>query len=416
MIDPDDVRKAITPQTLLISIMHANNEVGTLQPITEISRIARAHGVLMHTDAAQSVGKIPTLVDELGVDFLSIAGHKVYAPKGIGVLYMRAGCPLEPLIHGAGHEAGRRAGTENVIFAVGLGKACEVAQADLPRYQREVRQFRDLFWQEIEKRFGDRVVLNGHPEQRLPNTLHVNFRGVIGAELLEKMPTLAASTGSACHAGEISLSSVLEAMHIPPELGMGAVRFSLGRYTTRQEIEQAIARSEELQNQLWLQATASREKASTPAFAVQFIQSLNDIITLHTRRVTAGLEFRIPNIIWIVLYAITALAAASVGYHSGLTGRNRPLVALALILAFSTVIYLIVDLDRPLHGLLQVIKRTLQPGDVPRYLTRRRCEVLHRLVDLLEVAGRDGGHRATEALKREDERRDDGDQSADDAR
>ena len=241
MVDPDDVRKAITPQTLLISIMHANNEVGTLQPIAEISRIARAHGVLMHTDAAQSVGKIPTLVDELGVDFLSIAGHKLYAPKGIGVLYMRTGCMLEPLLHGAGHEAGRRAGTENVIFAVGLGKACEVAQADLPRYQREVRQLRDFFWQEIEKRFGDRVVLNGHPEQRLPNTLHINFRGVIGAELLEKMPALAASTGSACHAGEISLSSVLEAMHIPPELGMGAVRFSLGRYTTQQEIEQVVA-------------------------------------------------------------------------------------------------------------------------------------------------------------------------------
>jgi cysteine desulfurase len=241
MVDPDDVRKAITPQTLLMSIMHANNEVGTLQPIAEISRIARAHGVLMHTDAAQSAGKIPTLVDELGVDFLSVAGHKLYAPKGIGVLYMRTGCTLEPLIHGAGHEAGRRAGTENVIFAVGLGKACEVALADLPRYQREVRQLRDLFWQEIEKRFGDRVVLNGHPEQRLPNTLHVNFRGVIGAELLEKMPALAASTGSACHAGEVSLSSVLEAMHIPPALGMGAVRFSLGRYTTRQEIEQVVA-------------------------------------------------------------------------------------------------------------------------------------------------------------------------------
>jgi cysteine desulfurase len=246
MVDPDDVRKAITPQTLLISIMHANNEVGTLQPLAEISRIARAHGVLMHTDAAQSVGKIPTLVDELGVDFLSIAGHKLYAPKGIGALYMRTGRTLEPLIHGAGHEAGRRAGTENVIFAVGLGQACEVAQADLPHYEREVRQLRDLFWQEIDKRFGDRVVLNGHPEQPLPNTLHVNFRGVIGAELLENMPTLAASTGSACHAGEVSLSSVLEAMHIPPELGMGAVRFSLGRYTTRQEIEQAVALLEQV--------------------------------------------------------------------------------------------------------------------------------------------------------------------------
>src|SRR5215510_9030170 len=240
MVDPDDVRRAITPQTLLISIMHANNEVGTLQPIADISRIARAHDVLMHTDAAQSIGKIPTLVDELGVDFLSIAGHKVYAPKGVGALYIRTGGTLEPLIHGAGHEAGRRAGTENVIFDIALGKACELAQADLPRYQREVRQLRDLFQAELVKRCGDRVDVNGHPEQRLPNTLHVNFHGVIGAELLEKLPELAASTGSACHAGEVTLSSVLEAMKVPTELGMGAVRFSLGRYTTQEEIERAV--------------------------------------------------------------------------------------------------------------------------------------------------------------------------------
>ena len=240
MVDPADVRRAITPQTILISIMHANNEVGTLQPIAEISRMAREHRVLMHTDAAQSVGKIATRVDELGVDFLSIAGHKVYAPKGIGALYIRSGVALEPLVHGAGHELGRRAGTENVIFDVALGKACEVAQADLPRYQREVRQLRDLFQAKLVKRFGDRVVVNGHPEQRLPNTLHVNFRGVIGAELLEKLPELAASTGSACHAGEVTLSSVLEAMQVSPELGMGAVRFSLGRYTTRAEIERAV--------------------------------------------------------------------------------------------------------------------------------------------------------------------------------
>jgi cysteine desulfurase len=240
MVDPDDVRQAITPQTILISIMHANNEVGTLQPIADISRIAREYGVFMHTDAAQSVGKIPTQVDGLGVDFLSVAGHKLYAPKGIGALYIRAGLSLEPLIHGAGHELGRRAGTENVIFDVALGQACAVAQADLPRYQREGRRLRDFFWQELHKRYGDRIVLNGHPEYRLPNTLHVNFRGVIGAELLDKIPELAASTGSACHAGEVALSSVLNAMQISPELGMGAVRFSLGRYTTHAEIEQAI--------------------------------------------------------------------------------------------------------------------------------------------------------------------------------
>ncbi len=240
MIDPDDVRKAFTPRTILVSIMHANNETGTIQPIAEVSRIARAHGVLVHTDAAQSVGKLPTSVEELGVDFLSLAGHKVYAPKGIGALYIRSSVALEPFIHGAGHEFGRRAGTENVIFDVGLGKACEVAKADLPRYQRVVGQLRDLFQRELEKRLGDRIVLNGHPEQRLPNTLNVNFSGVIGAELLEKIPQLAASTGAACHAGEVDLSSVLEAMHVPPELGMGAVRFSLGRYTTREEVEQAV--------------------------------------------------------------------------------------------------------------------------------------------------------------------------------
>jgi cysteine desulfurase len=212
-----------------------------LQPIAEISRLARHQGIFMHTDAAQSVGKIATLVDELGVDFLSIAGHKLYAPKGIGVLYMRSGCNIEPLIHGANHESGRRAGTENVILEVGLGAACVVAQADLPRYQREVRHLRDFFHQELLKRLGDNVVLNGHPDYRLPNTLHVNFRGVIGAELLDNIPEIAASTGSACHAGEVALSSVLEAMHVTPELGMGAVRFSLGRYTTREEIEQAVA-------------------------------------------------------------------------------------------------------------------------------------------------------------------------------
>jgi cysteine desulfurase len=240
MVDPADVRQAITPQTILISIMHANNEVGTLQPIAEISRIAREHGVLMHTDAAQSVGKMATRVNELGVDLLSVAGHKVYAPKGIGALYIRSGIALEPLIHGAGHEFGRRAGTENVIFDVALGKACEVAKGDLARYQREVCRLRDFFQAELAKRLGDRVMINGHPEQRLPNTLHVNFCGVIGAEFLDKLPELAASTGSACHAGEIALSSVLEAMQVPPELGMGAVRFSLGRYTTREEIERAV--------------------------------------------------------------------------------------------------------------------------------------------------------------------------------
>ena len=165
--------------------MHANNEVGTIQPIEDCARIAREHGVLFHTDAAQSVGKIPTDVNELGVDLLSIAGHKLYAPKGVGALFVRRGVSLEPLIHGAGHEGGRRAGTESALLAVGLGKACELAR-DLAPMDR-VRALRDHFWQELQEQFGNRVVLNGHPTHRLPNTLNVSFVGRIGAEILERL-------------------------------------------------------------------------------------------------------------------------------------------------------------------------------------------------------------------------------------
>jgi cysteine desulfurase len=234
-IEPDDVARAITPRTILISIMHANNEVGTIQPIAEVSRIARAHGVLLHTDAAQSVGKITTDVNALGVDLLTIAGHKVYAPKGVGALYVRRGTPLEPLIHGAGHEGGRRAGTESALLAVGLGKACELA-LDLGPMQG-VRTLRDRFWQKLQDVFGNRIVLNGHPVHRLPNTLNVSFVGQVGAEVLARLDSVAASTGSACHAGHVELSPVLKAMQVAPEVGMGAIRFSLGRGTTQGEID-----------------------------------------------------------------------------------------------------------------------------------------------------------------------------------
>jgi cysteine desulfurase len=238
--DPDEVRRAITPRTILVSVMHANNEVGTTQPIEDCARIAHEHGVLFHTDAAQSVGKIPTDVNELGVDLLSIAGHKLYAPKGVGALYVRRGVPIEPLIHGAGHEGGRRAGTESALFAVGLGKACELAR-DLAPMER-VRTLRDQFWQALQKQFGNRVALNGHPTHRLPNTLNVSFVGRIGAEILGRLDGIAASTGSACHAGRIELSPVLEAMGVAPEVGMGAIRFSLGRRTTREEIGVVVDR------------------------------------------------------------------------------------------------------------------------------------------------------------------------------
>lgn len=237
-VDPEAVRRAIMPQTILISVMHANNEVGTLQPVEEIGRIAREHGVLFHTDAAQSVGKIPTRVGELGVDLLSVAGHKLYAPKGVGALYIRGGTAIEPLIHGAGHEGGRRAGTENVLLVVGLGAACALAQRDPTGDQ--VRALRDAFWERLQEAFRGHVVLNGHPEHRLPNTLNINFVGRVGAEILAAMPEVAASTGSACHAGSVELSPVLKAMGVPPEVGMGAVRFSLGRGTTLEEIEWVV--------------------------------------------------------------------------------------------------------------------------------------------------------------------------------
>jgi cysteine desulfurase len=234
-VDPDDVHRAITPRTILISVMHANNEVGTIQPIAEIGAIAREHGIRFHTDAAQSVGKIPTNVDALGVDLLTIAGHKLYAPKGVGALYVRRDIALEPLIHGAGHEHGRRAGTESALLAVGLGTACALAQ-DLEPMAR-VRALRERFWQALQQRLGDRVVLNGHPQHRLPNTLNISFVGQVGAEILQRLDGVAASTGSACHAGRIELSPVLKAMGVPPEAGMGAIRFSLGRQTTDAEID-----------------------------------------------------------------------------------------------------------------------------------------------------------------------------------
>jgi cysteine desulfurase len=239
-IDTADLCKAITPRTILISIMHANNEVGTIEPIGECARIAHEQGILFHTDAAQSVGKVSTDVNELGVDLLSIAGHKAYAPKGVGALFVRRGVRLEPLIHGAGHEGGRRAGTESALLAVGLGKACELAR-DLAPMDR-VRTLRDHFWQELQQRFGNRIVLNGHPMYRLPNTLNISFAGEIGTEILARLDNVAATTGSACHSGRIELSPVLEAMGIAPEVGMGAIRFSLGRMTTRDEIVMVVER------------------------------------------------------------------------------------------------------------------------------------------------------------------------------
>lgn len=238
-VDPDSVRRAITPRTILVSIMHANNEVGTLQPIAEISRIVREHGILLHTDAAQSVGKIPVSIRELGVDLMSVAGHKFYAPKGVGALYRRGGVALEPLIHGAGQEDGFRSGTQNAPYIVALGKAAELAMREPDAGASHSRSLRDHFQQELLRRLGERIVINGHPELRLPNTLHVSFRNITGVDLLARAPRIATSTGAACHSGQVHLSATLMAMGIAPEIGAGSVRFSVGRFTTRDEIDQA---------------------------------------------------------------------------------------------------------------------------------------------------------------------------------
>jgi cysteine desulfurase len=239
LVDPEAVRKALERSTTLVSIMHANNEVGTLQPIREIAQLAHARGVPVHTDAAQSLGKVAVNVDELGVDLLTVAGHKLYAPKGVGVLYVRRGVKLEPFIHGAGHEGGRRAGTENVPYVVGLGKACELARQSLPQATERLRRLRDRLWERLRAGLGENVVLNGHLERRLPNTLNVNFVGHIGSELLAKVPEVAASTGSACHEGHVTVSPVLCAMGVPPQLSRGALRLSVGRFTTEEEVDRA---------------------------------------------------------------------------------------------------------------------------------------------------------------------------------
>lgn len=239
VVDPREIEKAITGKTILVSVMHANNEVGTIQPIEEISEVARRHGILFHTDAAQSAGKIDTRVDVLGVDLLSVAGHKLYAPKGVGALYVREGTPIEPLMHGAGHESGRRAGTENVLLTVGLGKACQIAR-DFMGSVGQIQGLRDRFWHLLRESFGGEVVLNGHPDLRLPNTLNVSFVGRPGGEILSRLEGVAASTGAACHSGSVELSPVLEAMGVDPRVGMGAIRFSLGRTTTADEIDRVV--------------------------------------------------------------------------------------------------------------------------------------------------------------------------------
>ncbi len=233
-----DLKKAISPQTILITIMHANNEVGTIQPISEISKIAKANDILLHTDAAQSLGKVPAEVDALGADLLSVAGHKVYAPKGIGALYIRQGVVLEKLMHGADHEQNLRAGTENVLEIVGLGAACELARQNLEKNTSHMKKMRDLLYQGLKDKLPE-LKLNGHQETRLPNTLSISFPNIEANTLLDEIEGVAASAGAACHSDSIDVSPTLTAMNVPIEYAMGTVRFSTGRFTTENEIEQA---------------------------------------------------------------------------------------------------------------------------------------------------------------------------------
>ena len=240
MIRVDDVAAAIRPDTILISVMHANNEVGTIQPISKIAGIARQQGICIHTDAAQSLGKIAVDVQSMNVDMLSLAGHKLYAPKGIGALYVRKGLLPEKFCHGAGQEMGWRAGTENVMAVVGLGKACELAERSLDYAGRHLKAMRDRLHTGLADGLAD-MNLNGHPEHLLPNTLSLSFKGLEANRILEEIGLeVAASAGAACHSDTVTLSHVLEAMRVPVEWAKGTVRFSTGRMTTVEQIDRAI--------------------------------------------------------------------------------------------------------------------------------------------------------------------------------
>ena len=239
-VDVRELETAITSATALVTIMHSNNETGVLQPVQEAVRFARRAGACVHTDAAQSVGKVPIDVRAMDLDLLSIAGHKLYAPKGVGALFVRRGTVLEPLTLGAGHERGLRPGTENVASIVGLGAACARVQHDLDEQAARVRVLRDRLWERLAQAIPH-LALNGHVENRLPNTLNARFPRVSGEALLAATPEIAASTGSACHDGDESPSAVLLAMGIPAKAALGSVRLTLGRATTESTVDRASA-------------------------------------------------------------------------------------------------------------------------------------------------------------------------------
>jgi cysteine desulfurase len=236
----EEVLAALREDTALVTLIHANNETGVLQPVKEVARKARAAGAVVHTDAAQSVGKVPVDVVDLEVDLLTVVGHKLYAPKGVGALYVRRGTPLKPFALGGGQEHGRRPGTENVPYIVGLGAACELARQRLAHGLTALVELRERLWWRLQAEVPG-MRLTGHPTERLPNTLNVRFPGVLGSAVLAGAPEVAASTGSACHEGGETASAILLAMGLPPEEALGAVRLTLGHGTTAEDVDVAAA-------------------------------------------------------------------------------------------------------------------------------------------------------------------------------
>ncbi|MBM3705379.1 MAG: cysteine desulfurase [Actinobacteria bacterium] len=240
LINLSEIEKAIKPNTILITIMHSNNEIGTVQPVEQISKLAGNLNIIFHTDAVQSAGKIPIKVTNIGVNMLSIAGHKIYAPKGVGALYIRQDIKLEKLIHGAGQEKNRRAGTENVLEIVGLGKACEIAGRDLEKNTTKMRVARDRLYNGLKKKISD-FKLNSRFENCLPNTLSLSFKNIDANLLLGKINNiLAVSSGAACHSGRTEISEVMKALNVTSEWAKGTIRFSTGKTTTADEIDAAL--------------------------------------------------------------------------------------------------------------------------------------------------------------------------------
>ncbi len=308
IVDLDALKAAITPRTRLISIMHANNEIGTIQPLSEISQIAKAEGILFHTDAAQSVGKVAVDVGALGVDLLSIAAHKFYGPKGVGALYCRRGVELLKQIHGAAHERNVRAGTENVMQIVGLGEACELAAQELDSRVSHAKRLRDLLWDDISE-FSSEMKCNGHPQDRLPNTLSVTLPGIEVQTLLAELDTVAASAGAACHADEVTVSPTLLAIGLSEADALSTVRFSTGAFLTEEETKSA---SQEI-----LQALRSIQPQSDTKSESQSQEDVE--LTRYTHGLGCACKLR-PQALEKVLARIPqhiVSADALVGYESG---------------------------------------------------------------------------------------------------